>query len=200
MTEGPILGIVLAAGMSRRLGRPKQLLELNRATLVEHVVRLANDSDLDATVVVGGHVANAIEAALANLPHSWLLNPDYQSGQASSLIAGVRLAIELRADAVVILLSDQPGVPLAAINALVMLRREHGAGIVMTTYGTERSHPVLFGCEHFDELLTVSGDQGGREVIKRHTSEVTLVASGLDTVPRDVDTDEDYRVLLSEAQ
>lgn len=197
MADGPILGIVLAAGLSRRLGRPKQLLLLNGDPLVSRVVRLCNDSMLDGAVVVGGHVADQVQSAIADLPHHWVMNADYASGQASSLVAGVRSAETLGADAVVVLLADQPGIPVRAINLLVDQRRRSGAGIAMTSYGPTRSHPILFGREFFGELLQIDGDQGGREVIQRHKSELVLVPSGLETVPLDVDTDEDYLRLTS---
>ena len=189
--RGPVVGIVLAAGMSRRLGRPKQLLDLNGRPLVVHVAERALASTLDRVLVVTGHERVHVEAALQPLDADLIFNPDYAAGQSTSLIAGLR-ALAADTDAVVVLLGDQPLVSTVAISNLVERRRQHGDAIVMTGYGDVRSHPVLFGRELFCELLAIGGDQGAREVIRRHAGDVAVVDSGEKVPPDDVDTEEAY--------
>ncbi len=144
-----IHGIVLAAGLSRRLGRPKQLLDLGGQPLVAHVVQRALAAGLDGVVVVTGHEREAVEAAVAGPGVTITFNPDFATGQASSLIAGVD-RVPADADAIVVLLSDQPTISIDAIAAVIAARRETAAPIVMATYGEVRSHPTLIGRELFD--------------------------------------------------
>lgn len=193
--RGSVVGIVLAAGMSRRLGRPKQLLDLDRKPLVVHAVERAIASTLDRVIVVIGHERARIEAALRRLDVDLVFNPDFAAGQSTSLIAGLR-ALPANADAVVVLLGDQPLVSTVAISNLEERRRQHGDAIVMTGYGKVRSHPVLFGRELFGELLGIGGDQGARDVIRRHSGDIAVVDSGEDAPPDDVDTEDAYTRLL----
>lgn len=195
--RGPIAGIVLAAGMSRRLGRPKQLLDLNGKPLVMHVLERAMASQLDRVLVVTGHERERIASALEPVNVDLVFNPGFADGQSTSLIAGLR-ALAAETDAVVVLLGDQPLVSTLAISGLVERRRQYGDSIVMTGYGEIRSHPVLFGREVFGELLAINGDQGAREVIRRHSGEVVVIDSGEDAPPGDVDTEEAYARLLEE--
>ncbi|MGN6031606.1 MAG: nucleotidyltransferase family protein, partial [Thermomicrobiales bacterium] len=146
---GPVAGIVLAAGASTRLGRPKQLLDLGGKPVIAHVVDRARAAGLDEVIVVTGGAGEAVAAALAGAPVRIVVNPAFRDGQSTSLIAGLR-ALSNDADAVVVLLGDQPGVAPADIAAAVSRRRDPPfPPIVMTAYGSQRSHPVLFGREVF---------------------------------------------------
>lgn len=189
------MGLVLAAGMSRRLGRPKQLLDLGGKPLVAHVVERATASELDRVVVVTGYAGAAVAHALQGLDVAIVENPDFAEGQSTSLIAGMR-SLPASCDAIVVLLSDQPMIGSTAIDAAIARRRECGEPIVMTGYGGVRSHPILFGCELFAELLQTRGDQGAREIIRGHASDVAVVDSGELTPPDDVDTEDAYSHLL----
>ena len=192
---GLIAGVVLAAGLSRRLGRPKQLLELGGAPLVAHVVERANASALDRVIVVTGHAHEDVATALRGQVANVVFNPHFAEGQSTSLIAGVK-ALPTDCDALVVLLGDQPLVSASAIDRLIARRRAHGDAVVMTGYGETRSHPILFGRELFPELLTASGDQGARQIVRRHRDAVAVVESGEASPPADVDTEEAYAALL----
>lgn len=189
-----IAGLVLAAGMSTRLGRPKQLLEIDGAPLVAHVVDRAVAGGLDPVIVVTGHDAPGVERALHTRDVVIVDNPAYASGQSTSLAAGVR-ALEPSVDAVVILLSDQPTIDPLVIESLVDARRA-GAPLAMAQYGTTPSHPVLFGRELFSDLLAIRGDEGARSVIRRHLAHLVLVDGGSSEPPPDVDTEDAYAALL----
>lgn len=189
-----IAGIVLAAGMSRRLGRPKQLLELDGVPVIRHVVRRALESSLDEVIVVVGARGEDVREALGGEPVRFVTNERYAEGQGTSLAAGVS-ALGPDTDAVVILLGDQPGIEPAVIDRVAAERKERGASIVVTAYGDGRGHPVLFGSEHFLELAAIDGDEGGRSVIRHNEAAVVTVVSGRDTVPPDIDTQDDWRRL-----
>lgn len=190
-------GVVLAAGMSRRLGRPKQLLAIDGKPLIAHVVERALASRLDGLTVVVGHEGEAIRTAIAPYDVDVVLNPRFDLGQSTSLIAGVD-AIPPATDAIVVLLADQPGIRPATIDALIASRLATRAPVVMTAYGDVRSHPVLFGAETFDDLRAVTGDQGARHVIRAYGDRVVTVADGRAAPPADVDTEDAYAEMLRE--
>lgn len=190
-----IAGVVLAAGMSRRLGRPKQLLHLGDRTVIEHVVARARASVLDEIIVVIGARADDVRRVLVDDAVQVVMNERFADGQGTSLAAGIR-ALGDDVDAAVILLGDQPGISSPVINGIVAARRTAGASIVMAEYGDELGHPVLFGREHFPALMALEGDHGGRDIIRRHTADVLTVPADDDTVPADIDTEDDWRVMV----
>lgn len=192
--QPPIKGVVLAAGQSRRLGHPKQLLELDGRALIDRVVDRCLASRLDDVIVVVGHEAAAVRHALTGRDVFFVVNDHHEEGQSTSLIAGLNAAGD--AGAIIVVLGDQPGIASAAIDRLIEARVNQGATVAMARYGAERGHPVLFGRELFAELRGITGDQGGREVIRRHHGEIVLIDGGADRVPADIDTLEDYARLV----
>lgn len=187
-----IAGIVLAAGMSRRLGRPKQSLPLGDRPVIRHVVERAVASSLEEVVVVLGAHAEAVRDALAGMPVRFVRNERFAEGQGSSLAAGVA-AMGADIDAVVILLGDQPGIDANAVDGVIRARRD-GASIAMAAYDDGSGHPVLFGREHFGALRGLAGDAGGREIIRQHGAEVVLVPIA-GQVPADIDTEADWAAI-----
>lgn len=193
--QTPVAGIILAAGMSTRLGRSKQLLPLGDKPLIRWTAARVLASALDDVSVVIGSDADAVRAALASLPLRIVENPAYVSGQASSLCAGIA-ALDDDIGAVVMLLGDQPEIDPAAIDAVISRWRETAAPVVMTAYRARQSHPVLLARELFPELLVIDGDQGAREVIRRYRDRVVTAPWDTDP-PADIDTEEAYRHLLA---
>ncbi|MDQ3695166.1 MAG: molybdenum cofactor cytidylyltransferase [Chloroflexota bacterium] len=190
-----ISGIILAAGQSSRLGRPKQLLPLAGRPLLAHVVAHAAASGLDETILVLGHEAAAIAAALGNHGQRTVINPDYAAGQSTSVRAGLA-AVSPQTNAVVFLLGDQPAVTVDIIDAMLDTYRVHRSGIVVPAYGGRRGNPVLFDRAVFPELRQVTGDEGARAIVRAHAESIRLVAVPGDA-PQDVDTEADYQRLLA---
>lgn len=191
---GRIAGVILAAGMSTRLGRPKQLLEIGGKPLIAHVADAALGSVLDEVIVVLGHHAGAVRNALRDRAVRVRVNPQYREGQSTSLIAALD-AVSDSTDAIVVLLSDQPTIATPVIDNLIGTRRATRAPVVMTTYGGAASHPILFGRELFGEIRCIRGDRGARDVIRRHQDKVVTVDGGAHQPPPDVDTEEAYDLL-----
>ena len=191
-----ISGIVLAAGRSSRLGRPKQLLPLGGFPLLTHVLRNAAASKLDEVVLVLGHEAARIGSAVGDWGQRVVVNPDYAAGQSTSLRAGLA-AVDPTADAALILLGDQPQVGPAIIDALIAAYRASGGAIVVPSYGGSQGPPVLFDRTLFPELAAVTGDEGARGVVRARAAEVVAVPVGDGPPPRDVDTEEDYAALVA---
>ena len=179
-------GIVLAAGESTRMGKPKQLLEIAGQTMLQRVVDAALASRLDHVAVVLGYHAADVRASLAERAVSFVENDGYSEGLGSSVRAGLQ-ALPPAADAAMFLLGDQPGVTAELINRL--LAESTGENIVAPNVGGRRGNPTLFGRKWFAQLARVSGNAGGRSIIDGHPEALTLVQTSADL--RDVDTPED---------
>jgi molybdenum cofactor cytidylyltransferase len=183
-----ISGVILAAGTSSRLGRPKQLLELGGKPALQHAIDLAASAGLDEVVVVLGHEAPRIRAAVRLPPFGRaVINPNYASGQASSLRAGLE-AVGAGAEAAVVLLGDQPGVDPRTIGAVLDAWRAVG-GMARAVYGGTPGHPVIIGRDVFEAFASASGDDGGRAVLAGQEVAVVEIDA---PAPLDIDTWEQY--------
>ncbi|MFN8544473.1 MAG: nucleotidyltransferase family protein [Candidatus Binatia bacterium] len=196
-----VSGIVLAAGSSTRMGRPKQLLEVGERSLLQVVLDEALRAPIDEIVVVLGHRADEIRAGL-RLPAGRrvrvVVNPEHACGQSSSLRVGLRAA-SARADAAAILLGDQPGVQAEVVGAVVAAFHTTRAAVVrpVWTVGAERvpGHPVLLARRIWEDVARLEGDQGARALIVAHPEWVVEVPCE-GAPPRDVDTWADYLAMI----
>jgi molybdenum cofactor cytidylyltransferase len=194
-----ISAIVLAAGLSSRMGRNKLLLTFRNKPLIAHAVDTLLVAELDEVIVVLGHEADKLQEQLEGKPVKLVFNPDYQSGQSTSVRIGVS-AVSLQATAILIYLADQPLLEAGDINRLVralVRAKETGKSIVVPFYQGQRGNPVILDIKHRDAILEVVGDVGCKQVIKRHPGQVLSVEMESDHVVRDVDTLEEFRALES---
>lgn len=190
-----IAAVVLAAGESRRMGRPKQLLRVGMSTMVERAVQAARGAGIHTVYVVVGHEAAAVQASLAHLQVAFVENPNYAEGIGASVRAGVA-ALPEAVTAAMFLLADQPFVGVELISALC--RRSTESNIVAPVAAGQRGNPTLFGRAFFPELLQASGDSGGRTVIHAHPEALAFVDWPAEDLV-DVDTPEDYAAANSGA-
>jgi molybdenum cofactor cytidylyltransferase len=190
-----VAGVILAAGRSTRLGRPKQLLDLDGEPLLRHTIRNAVGSRLDEVVVVLGAKAAEIDGAVGYLGQRTVVNPSYEEGQSTSMRLGLE-SIHPDSEAVLFLLGDQPGVRPALIDALIARYHDSGAVIVQGRFKGKPGNPVLIARPLFPKLAEIEGDEGARSVVAAHRNEVSFVDLPEISVPQDVDTDEDYQALL----
>lgn len=184
--------VILAAGASTRMGRPKQLLPLAGNPLVVHAAEAALASSAWPVVVVLGANAGAIRPSLAKLPVLIAENSAWAEGMASSIRAGVTTLQQFsRAlEGVIVALCDQPAFSAAVIARLVAVQRETGAGIVAARYGGRNAAPALFRREHFPVLAALTGEEGARHLLNENTSGLATV--DLPDLAVDLDTPEDY--------
>lgn len=191
-----VAGVILAAGESKRLGQPKQLLDWKGKPFVRQVAETALASKLSSLTVVTGAAAAEVSAALEGLPLRIVHNPDWAQGQSSSVRAGLA-AVPPEAAAAIFMVVDQPQLPVALLDSLMEEHAASGAPIVATLADGQRSNPVLFARSTFPDFDSLQGDVGGRALFARHA--VTWL-SWLDaSLAIDVDTPEDYERLLRQA-
>jgi molybdenum cofactor cytidylyltransferase len=190
----PAAGIILAAGDSRRFGRPKQLAPFGGRPLLEWVLEAALGSDLDRVVLVLGGDQAAIQAALgAAARHDRLevvSNPDPRAGQSASLRAGL-LRVHAACPVAMFLLADQPLVDAGLINRVIAGLRGTRRNICVPVHRGLRGNPTAFTRLFYPQLLGISGDKGAREVIAANPDEVLAVEVEDPDLFADVDTPAD---------
>jgi len=183
--------IVLAAGRSTRMGGANKLLaDIGGRPMVRRVVEAALASRARPVLVVTGHQAASVKAALAGLEVAIVDNPDYAVGLSSSLKAGIG-AVPAGCDGALVLLGDMPQIEGAHLDRLMAaFAAEQGAAIVVPTREGRRGNPVLWARAYFAEMLQLGGDAGAKRLMAAHAGEVREVDLGTDAIFADVDTPE----------
>ncbi len=194
-----ISGIILAAGLSTRIGEPKQLLPFRGSTIIETVIDNLLGSKLDEVVVVVGHEAEKIKACIRHKPVKIVFNPDYRNGMLTSAQCGVR-AISDSADAFALTLVDQPFITSNLIDLVVDAHTQTDRGITIPSYDNRRGHPVIFDCRYAADVLALEPENGGvRSLFRKNAYDIHYVVVDTDHVIRDIDYRKDYEEALGEA-
>jgi molybdenum cofactor cytidylyltransferase len=187
--------IVLAAGMSTRMGQNKLLLIFKHRSLIAHAVDTLLASEVDEVIVVLGHEAEKVAKELEGKPVKLVQNPDYQSGQSTSVQVGVS-AVSPHARGILICLADQPLVRPEDVNRLIgafVEAKKINKNIVVPFYNGRRGNPVVLDSSYREAILEIAGDIGCKRVIKRYPDNVQVVEMEADHVVRDIDRIEDYQ-------
>lgn len=190
-----IAGLILAAGASTRMGRPKQLLRVHGQTLIDRILHEALSSELDKIFLILGYQAHEIKRTLGqSLVHRKLQvieNRQYAQGISSSIIAGLS-EIEANYEHMMILLADLPHINSKLINLLIFGYLEAGLPIGAIQVKSKKSHPVIFGKALYRELRNLRGDVGAKSLFEKFSDRVCLVEPDFYYNDRDIDTPEDY--------
>ena len=186
-----VTGLVLGAGGSTRLGRPKQLLPYGDRTLLEHTVATARGCGFDQLVVPIGGAAEDVRERVDLSGAEVVVNDAFGSGCSSSIAAALS-AVDPRCDVLVLMLGDQPGVTAETVAALLAGRGD--APLAVCRYDDGRGHPLAFNRSVFGSLAGLHGDKGVWRLLDQAGDAVAEVAIA-GTVPRDVDTLEDYAAI-----
>ncbi|MCB1652662.1 MAG: DUF1993 family protein [Pseudomonadales bacterium] len=188
-----VVAVVLAAGLSRRMGASnKLLLPVAGQAMVRHVVQAALASRCGKVLVVIGHEAGNVRQALSGLPVEFVLNQDYREGIGSSVRAGASAVSDRQA--VIFCLADMPGVTAGVIDQLVdALHGNPGVMGCQASYQGKRGNPVLWASECLPQLRDCGGDEGARPLLRQYREQVIALETCSEWVMVDLDTPEDYR-------
>lgn len=198
MTKNEIGAIILAAGMSSRLGKPKQLLPFKGSNLLQNTIDIVVSSDIDAIVLVTGSemqkIIGEINIKGIDLAH----NEDWHTGMTSSIICGLHhlLSIKPLIQAVIILVCDQPYLEKSIIKDIVYTYNNSDYKIIQCRYLDGVGPPVLFDKIMFDHIFSVKDSFGARSVIKAHGDKTGYVSFPKGNI--DIDTQHDYDQLISQ--
>jgi molybdenum cofactor cytidylyltransferase len=189
--------VILAAGASSRLGKPKQLLNHNGKSLLQNTIDTAIASDADPVVVVLGANAEQVLKEINKSKVHIIINTEWEEGMASSVRTGLNelLFISSSTDAVILIVCDQPHVSAGLMNDLIDTHKQTGKPIVTCNYGEAIGPPALFHRSLFSELMQLKGDVGARKIIQQHSDDVATVFFEKGKI--DIDTKEDYEALNS---
>jgi molybdenum cofactor cytidylyltransferase len=191
-----VSAILIAAGESKRMGKLKQLMPLGRKTVVEQTIDNLLNSKVSEVIVVLGYKAEAVVEKIATRPVKIAINPAYHQGMSTSIVTGLNLVSD-KAKAVMLALGDQPFIDSQTINRLTDEFDSHDKGIAIPVYQGRRGHPVIFAIKYKEELLSLTGDIGGRLIIERHPDDILEVAVSTESINIDIDTIDSYALQVA---
>ncbi len=187
-----IWALILAAGESKRMGKPKLLLPFGEKTIIETVIDLVVKSKVEKTMVVLGSDRKKIEKKIRDYPVKIVVNPHYAKGMLSSIQEGFQ-ALPQDTQAVLVVLGDQPAVSSDVINQIIYAFKKTRKGIVVPAYKGNRGHPVIIDMKYRHEVEKLSPEVGLRGIVYNHPEDVLEVEVVTPGILRDIDNAEDYR-------
>ena len=197
-TNIKIHGILLAAGLSTRMGEPKQLLPFGDSTIIETMIDNMLGSKLDEVIVVIGHELEKVHEKIRHKPIKVVFNPNYQEGMLTSAQCGVQ-ALPDCADAFALMLVDQPFITSDLINRVVEAYKESDKGIALPSYNYRRGHPAIFNRRYASDILSLDAESGGiRSLFKKNADDIQYVIVDTNRVLKDIDYRKDYEEALQD--
>lgn len=183
--------LILAAGSSKRLGEPKQLVKVADESLIQIAVKKALNFSKDVTVVLG-HDAQNITKEISKYPISIVINPNYEKGMGNSIAFGIS-SIK-KSQKVLIMLCDQPLIPLAHYQALILKASKNTELIICSKYQGRFAVPSIFPKSYFKLLSNLEADHGAKKFLKNNPLDFVVLD---DELSIDIDTKEDVSILTS---
>jgi molybdenum cofactor cytidylyltransferase len=187
-----IWAMILAAGESKRMGKPKLLLPYGEKTIIETIVETVVSSNVENTLVILGSDREKIEEKIKNSLVKIVYNRDFRSGMLSSVQCGFK-ALPEETHAVLVVLGDQPKISADVINKLIDAYKSTGKGIVLPVYKKERGHPVLIDVKYGEEVESLSPEVGLRGTVYNHLEDILEVEVETPSIFQDIDDESDYK-------
>jgi len=188
--------IILAAGSSSRMGELKQLMKYKNKTLLQHIVGEAILAGLHPLICVTGYQSDMIKNSLSDVNVMIVYNSHWAEGMGSGIAAGVRELKQSDVDSVILAVSDQPYVSAELFMTMIDRKEQSGRGIAACSYAGTLGTPVLFGRNYFDQLMSLNGNEGAKNIVKSNLPDVCPVEFEKGKV--DIDTKQDYEKLIAE--
>ena len=190
--DAHISAIILAAGESTRMGKPKLLLPFGDSSMIEKVVSHATRSALNKIFVVLGSDSEPIKKLLQDYPVETVYNSQYKEGMLSSVQCGLR-AVPDSTNAVMVLLGDQPMIGNAITNRMIKAFKKTDKGIIVATHLGQRGHPILFSRKYIKEVMEFPLKESLKELLQKHPQDIEEMETGQPEILRDIDTEKDYQ-------
>ena len=189
-----IATVVLAAGMSRRMGQPKQLLPFGGSTVLRTVLKMLQSvSGRGDVVVVLGHRADEVRKVLP-AEVRYVINEAYAEGMFSSVLAGLA-SLDEDVEGMLLLLGDQPQIRASVVQAVLDRWEQTDKGIVIPEVGGKRGHPILVDVRRYGEAIrSLDGSEGMKPIVRGYPEDTAVVILGDESILRDLDTPEDYEL------
>ena len=188
--------LLLAAGASKRMGKPKQLLPWGNKTLIEHQIHVLLETNNNISVVLGAY-SDKISEVIKKFPIEIYTNKDWENGMGTSISYGLKMLLDKHpeVDAVLISLIDQPLIKSTHFKKMTDLFQP-GKNEIIVSYSEKdwSGSPVLFDKVYFKELLKLKGDEGAKRIVHKYRNSVKLIDGG--DLLKDVDTHQAYLKLL----
>jgi molybdenum cofactor cytidylyltransferase len=188
-----LTAVILAAGESKRMGSPKALLLYHNRTFLEHLLDITRHPKIGTQLIVLGAGAEEISKQVGLDPKQTVVNPDWQSGQLSSIKAALKSIGTKSTDGVLLCLVDHPLITSSLVNDLVESFYREKKSIVVPTFRGKRGHPVIFSAKLFDELLAAPEETGARAVVWNHASDVCEVPTSEQGIVLNLNDPETFR-------
>lgn len=184
-----IVGIILGAGRSRRMGLENKLVaEINGKPMIVHAIESVKNSRVNKTTLVTGYQREIVERAVQGIEIEIIYNPNFTEGLSSS-IKSIGHKLTKNVDAVILCLGDMPGITSTHINSLLKaFKNNPNRQIVIPTYKGRRGNPVLWGKKHFPLLVNLSGDRGAKVLFQNNENNITEVQIEDEAILTDLDT------------
>ncbi len=190
-----ITAIILAAGKSTRMGKPKMLLPWRNVTIIEQVIQTIQNAGIHKIVVITGGHRHDVEKAIQKYEVDIIFNAQYEAGEMlSSIQCGIRATSAHNAnDAILICLGDQPQVQAGSVRQIVQEYAQAQNQLVVPSHQKRRGHPWLVGGKFWDEIMNMQEGETMRDFLNKHNSEIRYVEINSSDVLQDIDTQEDYK-------
>ncbi|WP_343692157.1 nucleotidyltransferase family protein [Chitinophaga sp.] len=189
--------IILAAGTSARMGKPKQLLRYQGCSLIRRITQAAINGQLHPVLVVLGAWHELIAPEIKDFEVSTVVNDEWQKGMGGSIKSGLKVLMDEWPEVtqVILAVADQPYVTTELFGTMILQRQLSGKGMIACTYSGVAGTPVLFDRKYFPALLNLAGEEGAKKILHQHAADVALVPFEAGAI--DIDTDADYDQLIS---
>jgi molybdenum cofactor cytidylyltransferase len=191
--------VILAAGTSSRLGKPKQLLNFKGKTLLEHSIACALETKRGPVITVLGADASLIKESILHLPITILINESFASGMGTSVSTGINglLSLYPQINGVVLMVSDQPFLSPAILLEITNRHEQTKKNIIASFYNDTVGVPAFFTKKYFAQLLKLNGDEGAKKVMRSYPDDLETVAFPKGSI--DIDTVQDYDQLVKKS-
>ena len=193
-----IVGVLLAAGSSSRMGKPnKLLLEYKNHTILEEVITQLLNSELDSLIIITGHESKKIEILIEKFSSDKIIslyNENYKSGRASSIRCAVQHNLK-QGKSLLFMVADKPMVSCGLINKALQKFQDDNPDILYVQTPNGRGHPIIFSEKMFQELLNLDGDVTGNSLVEKHTSSTVVLHDEM--LQQDIDTYDEYQAFIT---